>query len=374
MKLAKFGILLTTVLGSLSLASCKKDEVINLAYGSIDNSLKEINYTELATMINDEDSFILAITSSSLGCGCWSTFKNQVLLPYQNTNHVMIYYINHQEFYDASQKLMDTFGLTITIDPGFGLFSKGVLKYTEKYSSKNYVFSKQEYFVEYMSEKVRLPHVYYISKELLDELYKGNKSFNIMFSRSNCGDCKYVLKNGLLDYALGKDKNPDNCLYILECEDVYVKYGGTSVKLREYDSEGNLTPASQARWQTFKDEYGLSNVNNETFGYNTGSVPTFMHVEPNGSSKSGSVIKDQAVYFNDVVSLVDGKYVVTDSYYTNERQNSLGYISNVNTKVLKGLELSANDVTAYGEFISWNHDAAEKYHTPLLNAFLDKYC
>ncbi|MCQ3035393.1 MAG: hypothetical protein MJ248_04205 [Bacilli bacterium] len=373
MKLPKAAIAFAAILSSFSLASCNKPELINLAYGSLDNSLKEITYTDLATMVNDEDSFILAITSSSLGCGCWSTFKNQVLLPYQNENHVMIYYINHQEFYDASQKLLDTFGLTITIDPGFGLFNKGKLKYTEKYSSKNYVFSKQEYFVEYMQDKVKLPHVYYVSKDMLDELYKGTTAFNIMFSRSNCGDCKYVLKNALLEYAEGKDKNPNQSLYILECEDVYVKYGGTTVKLREYDSEGNLTTASQTRWQAFKDEYGLSSVN-ETYGFNTGVVPTFMHVEPNGSNKNVSVIKDAAVYFNDVVSLIDGKYIVTDSFYTEERQQSLSYISGVKTKVLKGLELNPNDVTSYGEYISWNHDAAEKYHTPLLNAFLDKYC
>ena len=115
MKLPKAAITFAAILSSFSLASCNKTELINLAYGSLDNSLKEITYTDLATMVNDEDSFILAITSSSLGCGCWSTFKNQVLLPYQNENHVMIYYINHQEFYDASQKLLDTFGLTITV-------------------------------------------------------------------------------------------------------------------------------------------------------------------------------------------------------------------------------------------------------------------
>ena len=53
---------------------------------------------------------------------------------------------------------------------------------------------------------------------------------------------------------------------------------------------------------------------------------------------------------------------------------SLSYLNNVQTKVLKGLELTDKDVTAYGAYISWNHDSAEKYHTPLLNAFLDKYC
>ena len=89
MKLPKAAITFAAILSSFSLASCNKTELINLAYGSLDNSLKEITYTDLATMVNDEDSFILAITSSSLGCGCWSTFKNQVLLPYQNENHVL---------------------------------------------------------------------------------------------------------------------------------------------------------------------------------------------------------------------------------------------------------------------------------------------
>ena len=373
MKLQRSLIVATTILSTLSLASCKKPVVIDLAYGSIENSLKEIDYTQLTTMVNDEDSFILAITSSSLGCGCWSTFKNNILLPYQNENHVLVYYINHQEFYDASQKLMNTYGLTITQDPGFALFNKGELKYSETYSSKNFIFSKMEYFKEYMQDKVKLPNTFYLSKEQLDNFYKGNEEFTVMFSRNNCGDCKYVLKNYLLEFALNNKKS-EKPLYILECEDVEVTVGYNTVKLREYDAEGNLTEASSTRWANFKNEYGLSNVNNPTFGYDAGSVPTFIHVQPDGTNKTGSVIKDQAVYFNDAVSQVDGKYVVTNSYYTNERAANLTYLGDVKTKVLKGLEIPASDVSAFGEYISWNHDAAEKYHTPLLKAFLTKYC
>ena len=372
MKLKNISLTALIAFSTFTIASCNKNELINLVYGSTYDSLKEIDYTALSTMVNDGDSFILAITSSSLGCGCWSTFKNQVLTPYQIQNKVLIYYINHNEFYDSNHKLLDTFGFTITQDPGFGLFDKGELKYEEKYSSKNYVFSKSDYFVEYMSSKVKLPHILYISQEQLEQKYSGSEPFTLMFSRNNCGDCKYVLNNFFPNYSLNLNDGNDY-LYIFECEDAVVKVGNTYYKVREYDEDGQLTEESKIRWQQFKDDYGLSTTNNPIYGYNSGYVPTLFRIEPNGVDKNGNVIKDGAVYFNDTISKEGNKYVVSDSYYTNERKEHLSYLSEIDIPVLKGLEISETDVTSYGEYVSWNHDAAEKYHSKLTKAFLDKY-
>ena len=110
----------------------------------------------------------------------------------------------------------------------------------------------------------------------------------------------------------------------------------------------------------FKDEMGLSTANNPTYGYGAGVFPYFAYIE-NGQYASGSVI------YNDSVTKQDDKYVVSDSYYTTERAQSLQYTD----KVIKGLELTADDVLVFGEFGMWKNESADKHYKEILNSFLD---
>jgi len=82
----------------------------------------------------------------------------------------------------------------------------------------------------------------------------------------------------------------------------------------ETDAEGIRYTEGQydaGLWQSFKDEYGLSNVNN-TLGHGVGYVPTFQYYQ-NGS------IKEMMVYFNDgeYIQNSDGSYsvIINSSYY-----------------------------------------------------------
>lgn len=345
--------------------SCGQSGKIDLVYGQmIDNQLTNVSYTSLATMIKDEKTFILTVAPST-NCTCWNTFKN-ILYGYIGEKHVKVYTIKNTEFYNADSKLMDTFGMTVLSDrETFAIFENGQLRQHRVYDQKDYIFKQQKDFEKYMEEVVNLPRAFEINLTQLDSVYASGKEAVIYFARNNCGDCSYVDTHYLKQYI--KENASMNDMYILDCE---------ALGIRVYDENNNLTPESQVAWQAFKDKYGLSNAVNTELGYNTGYVPTFQLVKGNGVSYATSV-ESMAVAFNDTVSEVDGKYVVTESYYTSERLAKLSYATNVQTNVIKGLELSADDVTVYTigssfKYIAWKHSSAEKYHNPLLKAFLDE--
>ncbi len=119
-------------------------------------------------------------------------------------------------------------------------------------------------------------------------------------------------------------------------------------------------------YQAKKNNYGLSHCNNPEYGYDDGVFPFFSFVKK-GNYLSG------AVAFNDEVSKVNGKYVITNSYYDQDRLEKFDYLANVQTKVLEGMELPASDVSDNGKWISWDKDKAVKYYEPIIDAFLDTY-
>ena len=87
--------------------------------------------------------------------------------------------------------------------------------------------------------------------------------------------------------------------YIIETDAEGIRYTGGFV-----DDE---------KWVEFKNEFGLSNVNNP-LGHGVGYVPTLQYYED-------GEIKDMAVYFNDGEYTLegDGSYSITinNSYYEN---------------------------------------------------------
>lgn len=120
------------------------------------------------------------------------------------------------------------------------------------------------------------------------------------------------------------------------------------------------------QYQAKKNNYGLSKCNNPDYGFDTGVFPFFSFVKK-GYYMSG------AVAFNDTIEKIDGKYKITNTYYTTDRVNKLDYLGNVQTKVLQGMEIPASDVADNGEWITWMQDKAVKYYEPIIDAFLDTY-
>ena len=121
-------------------------------------------------------------------------------------------------------------------------------------------------------------------------------------------------------------------------------------------------------YNTFRASHYMSNAINKEFGYDRGFVPTIHYYEK-------GELKDATVYFNDAVEKVNGQYVVTRSFYSEERKAHLGYLNGIETPVLEGLILQDKDVDVYGNgaVYVWKHESAHKYHKPLFDAFMKKY-
>lgn len=350
----KFRLLLALPLLSASLFSsaCSFNSKIKLIYGDLHiETYVDLPYLDLQSKISNEETFMLAVEPTS-ACSCWSDFR-AILNEYIPENHVIVYHMKYENFYNQ-----ETYGLNLRNGyTTFAIFESGKLK-QNLISDNQKIFHDADAFEEYMENTVELPHYIYVNLDDVKEIRSGNKPTMIYFARSNCPDCSYVDKYFLKEYAERRPIRQD--MFILDCE---------SLGIREYDEQGHLTPESAIAWQAFKDEMGLSTVNNEHFGYSTGFVPTFLIVH----SSRGEISYDTgAVYFNDSIALEDGKYIVKDSYYTEERLPDLEHLTNfAGTKVLKGLEIPLEDIEQHGEYYAWKQEAAAKYHSPLLKQFLN---
>lgn len=343
-----------------SLSSCNGNEKTNLIFGQVySDEVISITHSDLSGRVNKLESFIVVTTPLS-NCTCWNNFRN-VLNRYIENYNVAIYYINYSSFYSGTTAL-DSFGIDFRNDePTLAIFSKGNLVVNEVYDSKNKIFSVYDDFEKYMDEKVTLPKIYYVNEEQLEQLYAQENDFIIYFGRSLCNDCTYVNRYALPDYV--ESHSEMKKIYAFDGEEI-----------RTYDDNGTLTNPEE--WQAFKDQYGLSEINNPDYGYGEGVVPTFFYVDPDSAgTTSGEVIKSGAVYFNEEISKnSDGTYTVSNSYYSTERTAKLNYLSNFEgTKVLDGLTLDSDSVNDVEGSYYWYQDKAEVYYTPLLNAFFDYY-
>ncbi len=350
-------LLLPLALGILSLAGCKnKFEPVKLQYGQmISSELTENDYQQLKERFARKETFLLSVYARN--CACWSNFK-AAAKPYITKNHVEIFAVNYEAFHSVAGETLDTFGLDIEAGKtSFHVIKEGKVVLNVK-SGDSKAMEKSSEFEKMMNDTVVLPKMFYINKTQLDSLYSSNETSAIYFMRSNCGDCTHMN-----DAFLNKYDAKGN-LYILDCE---------KIGIRQYDSEGNLTPTSQIAWNKFKSDYGLASDNNEKYGYDTGYVPTLMLMKGDATTHEATYLSG-AVYFNDSVEKSGEKYVVSNSFYTSERLANLQYLSNFEgTKVLKGLELTEDDVATYEgtTYTYWTQESAEKYHNPLAKAFLD---
>ena len=342
------------VFGGLSLSSCSGQEKVDLMFGEKDaQDVTTITFLDLKEKVQNKDNFLIAVQYSD-GCACWNSEAHPIIKRFVQEKDVIIYHIKYEELRGGG----NDFGITIiTGQVSVALFENGELK---KCLNTRDDAALKDYglFSSYIESVAQLPRMYYVSKSDVENMYKTNSKSVIYFSRSTCGDCNYIDSHFLKDWSKSHP-NYSKEIYVLDCDQKGIRYG----------EDGKL---DSAQWSAFKDAFGLSTLNNPTFGFNSGYVPSFYLVQ---GSASGVNFLSGAVAFNDTVELVNNQYVVTDTYYTEARLPSLKYIDEkVEHKVLKDLVLTSEDVKVYPEYnnyISWTHESAEKYHNPLLEKFLD---
>ena len=326
-------------LNACLLSGCGNDSKIQLSFGNIHATAVEEKFTvvELDRKVESDESFLLVVADTT--CACWSDFR-PIINSYVKDNHVDCFFLTYDYFadYASKYKIELTKGTT-----KFIIFEKGEAKIQIKSTVEDKTMKDKAAFYKFMEGNVKLPKAYFINEGDYGEVTKNGAI--IYFERSGCGDCSYLNPTVLANYV---KKHPNmNNIYVIDCQ----------------WWKDDLDPVS---YQAKKNNYGLSDCNNPEYGYDDGVFPFFSFVKK-GYYLSG------AVAFNDEVSKVNGKYVITNSYYDEDRLERFDYLANVQTKVLEGMELPASDVSDNGEWISWMQDKAVKYYEPIIDAFLDTY-
>ena len=331
----------------LSLAGCHSNVGMKLTYGTYilteddsKNDAKKISFVELAKRMEEQGSyknenFLLTIAPTN-GCVCWAQFQS-VLKQFIKETHYLVYQINCDELVGEGKQ---DFGFTFKEGHvTFAIIKGGTI--IKQYMSNDVLDSVGALKSE-VNKFVKEPELYYVDEPLLNESIKSGNTLLVQYVKESCGDCAYVNPKVLWPYAhQNKFKTK---MFVIDID--YLM--GTD----DYDA--------------FKNQYGLSNVFENDYGYKTGYVPTFQYYE-RGKIQSASV------FFNDTIDKVDGEYKVIDSYYTLERLPKLAYASSVENNVLKGLTLSQEQVNVYNGNYYWRQSSAAEYHKPLLEAFLNTY-
>lgn len=328
-------ILLPFLVLSASLVSCGNDddnetEKVNLSFGDVHGTIKHVSMEHFQDIVDSKENFLLVVSSTT--CDCWRDFKS-VLEKYTKENKLVCYEITYGEIKDFAHMYNLNLSSGTTT---FAIFKNGQKKYSIK-SGESDAMEDYEKFKGFMDASVNKPKAYYVTEEDIKSLKKSSKSAVIYYERSNCGDCGYINPTMLRDYI--ESHSSMNKLYVLDCRDWW------------------KSPADPA-YQDYLDkktEFGLSSVENTKYGFDAGVFPYFSLIE-NGEYSSGAVV------FNDELEKNGNEYVVSNSYYTEERVAELSYTSTV----IKGMTVT--DATESGY---WKQEAAAKVYKPILNAFLD---
>ena len=357
----KLPILLLTPFLLFSLSSCS-DVKGELTYGlyfqqTIFNIIDLDNETLVSKTKDEKETFLLATYQGSYSedCLCWSTFEN-VIAAYMNKYHAFVYE------YDAQKQDETIKNLKIEkineSTPMLYVFQgqKQLAKYSYKNTREKSIFedTTAEAMNSAVKKVVNLPEMYYVSEEFLDENIKKSKECCVLFMRSGCGDCSYVLPNVIIPYINKHELAKD--IWLFDMQYLY------DIALKEDASE-----EEKQHYQAIKDKFGLSDKNT-TFGYRNGVVPTLQYY------KSGELV-GATVYFNDTIEQKEnGSFYIADSYYSEERLPNLKYLKGYDfPTVLKGMEISDGVLQNKKGGYYWSQEAASKYHTPILEAFLDYY-
>ena len=366
---SKLAVVLPLISISL-LASCNnsvsQEKKVSLTYGTnitLDtvSDLKELTNDELLVKTRDEEEvFLLAVYQGdySKECLCWSTFK-EVVRKYMNVHADMVYLYNAHNQNEESKSL----GIEKLNNSTPYLYVFNGQKVIAKFSYNNR--KDKAIFEDTTSETMYKRVMKVVNRSQLiyiDELFiktcnvKSNNDVVVMFMRSGCGDCKYALPNVVIPYF--KEHKIEVNLYLYDMQKVWE------------DSHAEGASESQAKaYQNLKDEYGLSEKGNATFGYKNGVVPTIQKIR-------GGVIKDAAVYFNDSVSKKeDGSYYISSSYYSESRLANLTFLKDKKDfpTILEGMTITDGVLEMESGGYYFTQNAANVYHKPIFEAFLDYY-
>lgn len=371
--------LLPLLLTPLFLSGCDNNKV-QLDFGQYQNDkVIEINYGNLASLVKDESNFLIAVYPAS-PCNCWPTFENNVLEPLIFKYHLMIYKISYNEFFDNDNE-KDTYKITICDDrETFAIFKDGALYDQTIYSDKAH-WRDLSKFEKYLLPQVILPTMFYISQKQLETIYKEKDlKFSVLFGFNKCPDCTYAYRTIFKDYHHShKDMKP---LLMTDMDDLDAFPG---LRVRALDENGkptwDLTEDAQKKYDNFLSEYGLPDMEGDhnKYGYLTGKVPSIYRVKADGVSHKGDIVESGITIFNDEIEKIDEKkFIVKTSFFSEEREKDLTYLSKLKKnehKVLQGMILDKDDVqdaSKYGKGYIWWHHICEKYYRPLVNAFFDE--
>ena len=353
MKKKYLSLLLLPLLFS-SLTSCNSKKV-SLTYGTYIGhtiySLKELNNVELIDKTkNENEVFLLAAYQGeySKDCLCWSTFES-IIAKYINKYNECVYvydaqnvnpsveYLNIEKREDSTPQLYIFNGV------------KQIAKFSQNKKEHKDIFEDVSLsaFEKAVHNKVNKPQLYYVDKEYLDANLSAAREVVIFFMRNECGDCKYALPNVLVPYV--KEHVANKSIWLFD--------------MQKYQNQ------DAALYQDIKDQYGLSESANKTYGYKNGVVPTIQYYQE-------GVLKDASVFFNDeIAQREDNSWYISDSYYSEERLSNLKYLESANfPTVLVGQDINKDFVllTKSGGYYLAQKEAA-KYHKPILEAFLNYY-
>lgn len=356
----KYSLKIPLLLTLISLASCggKNEPKVPLIYG--DESLTSfitVTDNDIVTKIENDDNFFLFTYLN--GCGCWTTFRDQVLLPYIQENHIYAYGIEVNSIkgtidYDLYYDLPVNTAKSNT--PAMGLYKDGELQYSLAYTEKNKsVFESLPAFENWMTKYSEAPTMFFVSLNALNEMLVSERKFVIYYSRSTCPDCSYLERHFLKNY--GETHLDAKKLYILDCDVNGIRYTNN-----QYD---------EVQFNAFKAKYGLSDVHNP-LGYAQGFVPTFQYIEGDGTNvveeiSITSVVVDQIVTLNDTAAVVGDNVVISRTYFDGTRAHSYE-APNLANQVLLESEYSVT-----GETYRYLREAQAKYTDPILLSFLNLY-
>lgn len=337
------------------LSSCgtQNAEIINLDYGtyrenniSTIEEIEEMGYDELTSRLNKKESFAFAIYTS--GCGCWTRDFAPVLVQYINDTHVNISYINALQFQGKNN-----LGLYLVASdmPSIVIVNKGTISVQSVYyRDDKKIFINLDKFKSFMESHVRLPKMYYISKNILDSWIDEDKEFNLYIAKNSCGDCRRVNTTVLNEWNSKTNEANEN-LYIFDIQPY--NYSSSS-PYYWYDESLGITT-----YQHYKDIYGMSESINTNLGWGDGYVPTFQR-------RKGSQVLDMITVYNDSYNS-DTKTIT--SYFSSSRLPYLSFLLNseIENKILDGLHL------VYSDFDEQKVQYESKYINPIIDLFLKTY-
>lgn len=339
----------------------KTQEKVSLTYGTImedgnKDAIKELSNSELLAKTRDENEvFLLAVYQDqySESCGCWLTYKEIVKRYCFKYNRLVYLYNAHNQTDELAHLKIEKLDQST---PYLYIYNGEKLVQKFSHSNKKYRRIFEDLSAEEMNRQIEgftnRPHLYFTDEAHIPTENAHEKQF-VMFMRHGCSDCKYALGEVLIPYIKGHTIGKD--VYLFDMQKYYdlAKYPDASEEDKAY-------------YQNLKNRYGLSEAEDNPFGYQLGVVPTIQY-------RNDGKVEAAAIYFNDVIEKrEDGSYFIADSFYSEERKEALKDQYTF-PNVLKGMMVMDGVIEGKNNTYYWSQEAANKYHKANFEAFLEYY-